>query len=162
MRLFALLLIALALGPWWSADAQGGTITLIAPGGIRAPIEQPIPGFERQTGYFDVPIVQPPCPDVPASGNVVADSATTLALVPRKRCWRILVRRPPQRCTGHAEWSREASRQRAPPTFAISRKTEAQRRSSTDMATSRKMPRSVPGRRGAEPWTGTVVVRPSK
>jgi molybdate transport system substrate-binding protein len=28
-----------------------------------------------------VPIVQPPCPDVPASGNVVADSATTLALV---------------------------------------------------------------------------------
>ncbi|MGA2395385.1 MAG: substrate-binding domain-containing protein [Candidatus Lustribacter sp.] len=102
MRLFAMLLIALALGPWWSADAQGGTITLIAPGGIRAPIEQLIPGFERQTGYhvaatfgsglgtkaqvvrgdaFDVPIVQPPCPDVPASGNVVADSATTLALV---------------------------------------------------------------------------------
>jgi molybdate transport system substrate-binding protein len=28
-----------------------------------------------------VPIVQPPCPDVLASGNVMADSATTLALV---------------------------------------------------------------------------------
>jgi hypothetical protein len=65
-------------------------------------VEQLIPGFERKTGYkvkatfgsglgtkqqvvkgepFDVPIVQPPFPQVLASGNVVADSAKTLASV---------------------------------------------------------------------------------
>jgi len=101
MRLLASLLVTLALGTW-SADAQGNEITLIAPGGIRAVIEQLLPGFERKTGYhvkatfgsglgtkaqvvrgdpFDVPIVQPPCPEVLASGNVVANSATPLASV---------------------------------------------------------------------------------
>jgi molybdate transport system substrate-binding protein len=77
-------------------------VTLIAPGGIRAPIEQLIPGFEKKTGYkvnatfgsgggtkkqviqgdvFDVPIVQPPLPEVIASGNVVENTATPLASV---------------------------------------------------------------------------------
>jgi molybdate transport system substrate-binding protein len=77
-------------------------ITLIAPGGIRAAIEKLIPEFERKTGNkvkatfgsglgtkqqvargeaFDVPIVQPPYPEVLASGNVVTDSATPLASV---------------------------------------------------------------------------------
>jgi len=77
-------------------------VTLIAPGGIRAAIEQLIPGFEKQTGSkvnatfgsgggtkqqvisgeaFDVPIVQPPYRDVIASGNVVAKSAIPLASV---------------------------------------------------------------------------------
>ncbi len=77
-------------------------VTLIAPGGIRAPIEQLIPGFEKMTGYkvnatfgsgggtkqqvisgevFDVPIVQPPLPVVIASGNVVESTATPLASV---------------------------------------------------------------------------------
>jgi len=77
-------------------------VTLIAPGGIRAAIEQLIPGFEKKTGYkvnatfgsgggskqqvvrgdvFDVPIVQPPYPDVLASGNVVESTATPLASV---------------------------------------------------------------------------------
>jgi molybdate transport system substrate-binding protein len=77
-------------------------VTLIAPGGIRAPIEQLIPGFEKKTGYkvnatfgsgggtkqqvirgdvFDVPIVQPPLPEVLASGNVVESTATPLASV---------------------------------------------------------------------------------
>ena len=77
-------------------------VTLIAPGGIRAPIEQLIPAFEKKTGYkvnptfgsgggtkkqviqgdvFDVPIVQPPLPDVIASGNVVESTATPLASV---------------------------------------------------------------------------------
>jgi molybdate transport system substrate-binding protein len=99
-RLLTALLVALALSSGWSADAQSGEITLVAPGGIRAPIEQLIPGFEQKTGYhvkatfgsglgtkaqvvrgdaFDVPIVQPPCPDVLASGNVVASSGTVLA-----------------------------------------------------------------------------------
>ncbi len=84
------------------APAQTKTLTLIAPGGIRAAVEQLIPGFERKTGYkvkatfgsglgtklqvargesFDVPIVQPPYPDVLESGNVVPGSAKTLASV---------------------------------------------------------------------------------
>jgi len=82
--------------------ARGAEVTLIAPGGIRAAVEQLIPGFEQKTGNkvkatfgsglgtkkqvangepFDVPIVQPPYPEVIASGNVVASSAKTLASV---------------------------------------------------------------------------------
>jgi molybdate transport system substrate-binding protein len=86
-----------------SSAARAQTeVTLIAPGGIRAPIEQLIPGFEKKTGYkvnatfgsgggtkqqvvrgdvFDVPIVQPPLQDVLASGNVVEGTATPLASV---------------------------------------------------------------------------------
>jgi molybdate transport system substrate-binding protein len=77
-------------------------VSLVAPGGIRAAIEKLIPDFERTTGLkvkptfgsglgtkaqvargeaFDVPIVQPPYPEVIASGNVVTSSATTLASV---------------------------------------------------------------------------------
>jgi molybdenum ABC transporter molybdate-binding protein len=77
-------------------------VTLIAPGGIRAAVEQLIPDFEKTSGSkvraafgsglgtkkqivqgeaFDVPIIQPPYPEVLASGNVVASSATTLASV---------------------------------------------------------------------------------
>ena len=77
-------------------------VTLIAPGGIKAAIEQLIPGFEKKTGIkvkptygsglgtkkqvasgeaFDVPIVQPPFPEVLASGNVVQSSAKTLASI---------------------------------------------------------------------------------
>ena len=84
------------------AAAQTSEITLIAPGGIRDAIEQLIPGFEQKTGRkvkatfgsglgtkrqvtkgeaFDVPVVQPPYPEVLASGNVVAGSATPLASV---------------------------------------------------------------------------------
>src|SRR5579864_1487988 len=84
-----------------AARAQS-EVTLIAPGGIRAPIEQLIPSFEKKTGYkvnatfgsgggtkqqvirgdvFDVPIVQPPYPDVLASGNVVESTAAPLASV---------------------------------------------------------------------------------
>ena len=77
-------------------------ITLIAPGGIRDALEQLIPNYERQTGRkvkatfgsglgtkrqvaageaFDVPVIQPPYPEVLASGNVIAGSATPLASV---------------------------------------------------------------------------------
>jgi molybdate transport system substrate-binding protein len=94
--------VVIALGNPYSTSAQSNDITLIAPGGIRAALEQLIPGFERKTGNkvkatfgsglgtkqqvargeaFDVPIVQPPYPEVIASGNVVAGSATTLASV---------------------------------------------------------------------------------
>lgn len=93
-----ILLLAIAV----AAPAQRGEITLIAPGGIGAAIQQLIPGFESRTGYkvkatigsglgtkrqvaegepFDVPIVQPPFPEVLASGNVVASSARTVASV---------------------------------------------------------------------------------
>jgi molybdate transport system substrate-binding protein len=83
------------------AQAQS-KVTLIAPGGIKAALEQIIPGFEQATGIkveatygsglgtkkqvangeaFDVPVVQPPYDDVIASGNVVVKSATPLATV---------------------------------------------------------------------------------
>lgn len=99
-HLFSSALIALIMGSSY-AHAQG-EITLIAPGGIREAVEQLLPGFERKTGHkvkatfgsglgtkqqvangepFDVPIVQPPYPEVLSSGNVVADSAKTLASV---------------------------------------------------------------------------------
>jgi molybdate transport system substrate-binding protein len=81
---------------------RAAEITLIAPGGIRAPLEQLIPDFERRTGDkiivtfgsgggtkdrvargdpFDVPVVQPPYANVLASGNVMAQSETPLASV---------------------------------------------------------------------------------
>ena len=86
------------------ARAQGdkGEVTLIAPGGARAAVEQLIPGFEKKTGYkvkatfgsgggthkqvvngeaFDVPVVQPPYQDVLDSGNVVKSSEKPLASV---------------------------------------------------------------------------------
>ena len=94
-------ILAVVLGNAYSARAQS-EVTLVAPGGIRAAIEQLIPGFEKRTGIqvkatfgsgngtkqqvtrgepFDVPVVQPPYPEVLASGNVVAASATPLASV---------------------------------------------------------------------------------
>ncbi len=93
--------VVLILGSCVSACAQS-EITLIAPGSIRVSIEQLIPAFESKTGIkvkasfgqgiriqqqiakgevFDVPIMQEPYPEVLASGNVVASSATALASV---------------------------------------------------------------------------------
>jgi molybdate transport system substrate-binding protein len=84
------------------AKAGADEITLVAPGGIKAAVEQMIPAFEKKTGHkvkatfgsglgtkrqvaagepFDVPIVQPPYPEVLASGHVVAGSETPLASV---------------------------------------------------------------------------------
>src|SRR4051812_14250868 len=82
--------------------ARADEITLIAPGGIRAPIQKMIPDFERKTGHtvkatfgsgngtkkqvmsgeaFDVPIVQPPLAEVIATGHVIAATETPLATV---------------------------------------------------------------------------------
>lgn len=100
MAAIAVMILGLAQG----ARAQGdkGEVTLIAPGGARAAVEQLIPGFEKKTGYtvkatfgsgggthkqvvngeaFDVPIVQPPYQDVLDSGNVVKSSEKPLASV---------------------------------------------------------------------------------
>jgi len=98
---FSVAAVLILLGGSGTAFAQT-EVTLIAPGGIRAPIEQLIPGFEKKSGYkvnptfgsgggtkkqviqgdvFDVPIVQPPLPEVIASGNVVENTATPLASV---------------------------------------------------------------------------------
>src|ERR1700739_1541289 len=104
MRRFLLPVVAFAILLSISSTGRAQSeVTLIAPGGIRAPIEQLIPGFEKKTGYkvnptfgsgggtkkqviqgdvFDVPIVQPPLPEVIASGNVVESTATPLASVP--------------------------------------------------------------------------------
>ena len=86
----------------YSQSARADDVTLVAPGGIKAAVEQMIPGFEKKTGHkvkatfgsglgtkrqvvngesFDVPIVQPPYPEVLASGHVVASSETPLASV---------------------------------------------------------------------------------
>src|SRR5580698_1030619 len=96
-----LMLVAVMLGHAPAIYAQY-EITLIAPGGIRDALEQIIPNYERKTGRkvkatfgsglgtkrqvasgeaFDVPVIQPPYPEVLASGNVVAASATPLASV---------------------------------------------------------------------------------
>ena len=99
--LWSIVIVALALSNSSTARAQS-EITLIAPFGIKAPLDELFPGFERKTGHkvnptygsglgskrrvaqgdiFDVPIVQPPYPEVLASGHVVADTATPLANV---------------------------------------------------------------------------------
>lgn len=75
-------------------------VTLIAPIGIKGPIEDLIPDFEKETGYkvkptwgtglvtkkqvasgepFDVPVVQAPYDEVVKSGHVVAASMKPLA-----------------------------------------------------------------------------------
>jgi len=85
-----------------SSVVHADEITLVAPGGIRAAIVKLIPEFEKHTGHkvvatfgsglgtkrqvaagepFDVPIVQPPYPEILASGHVVAGTATPLATV---------------------------------------------------------------------------------
>jgi molybdate transport system substrate-binding protein len=85
-----------------AVSAHAAELTLIAPGGIRAPFAELIPAFERKSGHkvtvtfgsgngtkervvhgdaFDVPVVQPPYESVIASGHVVAASATPLATV---------------------------------------------------------------------------------
>jgi molybdate transport system substrate-binding protein len=85
-----------------SSTVRSAEVTLIAPGGIRAAVDQMIPAFEKATGHkvkatfgsgggtkervikgepFDVPIVQLPLEPVIASGHVVAASETPLALV---------------------------------------------------------------------------------
>jgi len=94
--------VAIALIVCQPHAARADEVTLIAPGGIRAAIEKLIPDFERTTGHkvnatfgsgggtkqqvvrgevFDVPIVQPPYPELLASGHVVASSETPLATV---------------------------------------------------------------------------------
>jgi molybdate transport system substrate-binding protein len=95
------LLLTIAIVLNFSA-ARAAEITLIAPGGIRAAVNQMIPAFEKATGHkvkatfgsgggtkervikgepFDVPIVQLPLEPVIESGQVVAASETPLAHV---------------------------------------------------------------------------------
>jgi len=83
--------------------ARAEEVTLVAPGGMRCPIDLMKPEFEKKTGHvlkatigaggathrqvvqgapFDVPVVQPPFDDVIASGNVVVSTQTPLATVP--------------------------------------------------------------------------------
>src|SRR3954463_15234892 len=83
-------------------QARAAEVTVIGPGGIRAAVEQIIPGFEKKTGHtvkgtfgsgggtkdrvikgeaFDVPIVQPPAAPVIASGHVVPGTQKLLTSV---------------------------------------------------------------------------------
>jgi len=98
----AITIAALGLCASQPAPAQTREVTLIGPGGVRNAVEALIPAFEKKTGIkvkatfgsglgtkaqvakgdpFDVPIVQPPYPEVLASGNVIESSAKTLASV---------------------------------------------------------------------------------
>ncbi len=93
--------LALVMGSLREARAQS-EITLIAPGSSKSAMDKLIPGFESKTSYkvkmtngtglvikklvlqgdgFDVAVVQPPVPDVLASGNVVTSSQRPLATV---------------------------------------------------------------------------------
>ena len=95
------MLTVLVLGLTSRTQAQT-EVTLVAPGGIRAALEKLIPAYESKTGNkvkatygsglgtkkqvtegapFDVPVVQPPYPEVIASGNVIPASAKPLANV---------------------------------------------------------------------------------
>jgi molybdate transport system substrate-binding protein len=97
----AALVATLVLGASFGAHAQTET-TLIAPGGIRAPLDELVPRYEKKSGQkvkatygsglgtrkqvlsgeaFDVPVIQLPDSDVLASGQVIAGSATPLASV---------------------------------------------------------------------------------
>jgi len=99
MTRLASLIVACAVAAS-AAMARADEVTLVAPGGIQAAVQQLIPGFEKATGHkvkatfgsglgtkkqvadgvpFDVPIIQPPYTEVVASGNVVVNSATPLA-----------------------------------------------------------------------------------
>jgi len=85
-----------------SHNVRADEVTLIASGGIRAPIQKMIPDFERKTGHtvkatfgsgngtkqqvmkgevFDVPIVQPPLAEVLDTAHVIAGTETPLATV---------------------------------------------------------------------------------
>jgi molybdate transport system substrate-binding protein len=100
-QLSFLVVLTLFAGNSSGAQAQS-EITVIAPGGAKAVLDQLIPQFESKSGYkvkvtigsglgtkkqviqgdaFDVPIVQPPLEEVIASGNVVAGTQTPLATV---------------------------------------------------------------------------------
>ena len=102
MKKYALLSAVATIAVCGCGAARAAEVTLIAPGGIRAAVQQMIPAFERATGHkvnatfgsgggtkervikgepFDVPIVQPPLEPVIASGHVVAASETPLATV---------------------------------------------------------------------------------
>jgi molybdate transport system substrate-binding protein len=93
--------IVLLLGISYTVRAQN-EVTIIAPGDMRAVLDQLSPGFESKTGHqvkatidsglgtkkrvvqgdaFDVVIVQPPLPDVINSGNVVASTQKAIATV---------------------------------------------------------------------------------
>jgi molybdate transport system substrate-binding protein len=99
LMFFAAAAIATAI-PRYATAAE---ITLIGPGGIRTSATALIPGFEKASGHtvkatfgsgggtkarvikgdpFDVPIVQPPLEPVIASGHVIKDSETPLAVAP--------------------------------------------------------------------------------
>jgi len=100
LTLFLPALLIVSIG--WIGVASAAEVTLIAPGGIRAAIQQMIPGFEKTSGHkvtatfgsgggtkdrvikgepFDVPVVQLPLEPVLASGHVIAASETSLATV---------------------------------------------------------------------------------
>jgi molybdate transport system substrate-binding protein len=98
----AAVVLASGLALCSSQNAWAEEVTLVAPGGMRCPIDRMTPDFNKKTGHvlkatigsgggthqqvvrgaaFDVPVVQPPYQDVIASGNVIPGTETSLATV---------------------------------------------------------------------------------
>ena len=99
--LFLIVVVALILFSPNAIRAQ--EVTLVAPGGMKCPMDIMQPNFEKAIGHtvkatigsggathkqvvagtpqFDVPVVQPPYQDVIASGNVIPGTETPLATV---------------------------------------------------------------------------------
>jgi molybdate transport system substrate-binding protein len=95
-------LALIAISMLSAGSAAADELTLIAPGGIREPLQKLVPQFERLSGhkvkmtigsgngtraqvkngeFFDVPIVQPPLDDVLATNLVIKATETPLATV---------------------------------------------------------------------------------
>jgi len=87
---------------FYPQNTSAQEVTLVAPGGMRCPLDRMTPDFERKVGHpvkvtigsgggthqqvvhgepFDVPVVQPPYQDVLDSGNVITSTETPLATV---------------------------------------------------------------------------------
>src|SRR5262249_11525214 len=102
MKKYSLLSPVTIMAALSCGTASAAEVTLIAPGGIRAAVQQMVPAFERGTGHkvtrtfgsvvgtkerfikgepFAVPIVQLPLQPVITSGHVIAASQTPLATV---------------------------------------------------------------------------------
>jgi molybdate transport system substrate-binding protein len=100
---YLLLLAVVALILFSPNVIRAQEVTLVAPGGMKCPMDNMQPNFEKAIGHtvkatigsggathkqvvagtppFDVPVVQPPYQDVLASGNVVPGTETPLATV---------------------------------------------------------------------------------
>ena len=113
MRAFLIALLAIA----GMAPASAADLKLLTAGAFKSVAQELVPDFEKKTGHkvvatfgsglgtkrqvaagdpFDVPVVQPPYPEVLDSGHVIASTATPLATVAVGVAVRTGARKPDQ------------------------------------------------------------------